>query len=513
VGLAVQDIRALQRPVLDRAAVAPPICTPHCGVRGTRVAARRPPPHAPTPDPRRDGSIRLARCRLPVDRDPTPGALLFDRLYTLPYGWLLQGPGRFLLLAGVGYVVMAATTVGEWFKQLEHHARAVKAWTSRRRIVVKATIASTIVGTGALLPGYPIAFGAIASGPHVGSSYSAHVRVPQYWTAMTNYLNSPSAPPGNLLILPPNSFYQVPYTWGYYGNDGFITDMVRRPVVDPSGQGYGASSTSLLTAVDQVAQALLAGNEVVANGILRAMGTSEVLVREDVATNFPMRPVVSPKALARALAQDPQASLIHCSGSLLLYRVHGVSSRAVGHGVPYATAQTATPDLLMLGLLRSGSVIVRHTSIPGVPDLVPVPAPNTWHIYGNTLSKRVALPKGRSYALARLSAAGARLTPLPPAGRTTRAGALHARTVTTASGAFAELSVPTRGQDLTDGTFRSGPWGAVGNCNNAPTATPRICTPPWALPRREQAADRSYCRPAGTPPARAGRSTGTAAPC
>jgi len=31
-----------------------------------------------------------------------PGSLVFDALYRLPYGWLLQGPGRFLLLAGLG---------------------------------------------------------------------------------------------------------------------------------------------------------------------------------------------------------------------------------------------------------------------------------------------------------------------------------------------------------------------------------------------------------------------------
>ena len=47
---------------------------------------------------------------------------------------------------------------------------------------------------------------------------STHVSVPAYWTAMASYLNG-SAPPGNLLVLPEDDFYQMPYTWGYYGAD------------------------------------------------------------------------------------------------------------------------------------------------------------------------------------------------------------------------------------------------------------------------------------------------------
>ncbi len=73
---------------------------------------------------------------------------------------------------------------------------------------------------------------------------STHVRVPGYWTAMASYLKA-SAPPGNLLVLPEDDYYQMPYTWGYYGADTFITDLIARHVVDAVSQGYAPSQQEL----------------------------------------------------------------------------------------------------------------------------------------------------------------------------------------------------------------------------------------------------------------------------
>ena len=60
---------------------------------------------------------------------------------------------------------------------------------------------------------------------------------------MASYLNS-WAPPGNLLVLPEDDFYQMRYTWGYYGADGFITGLIARNVVDPVAQGYSPARGS-----------------------------------------------------------------------------------------------------------------------------------------------------------------------------------------------------------------------------------------------------------------------------
>jgi hypothetical protein len=40
-----------------------------------------------------------------------PGNTLFDRLYGLPFGWLLREPGRFLVVAALAYAVLVAVEV------------------------------------------------------------------------------------------------------------------------------------------------------------------------------------------------------------------------------------------------------------------------------------------------------------------------------------------------------------------------------------------------------------------
>ena len=88
---------------------------------------------------------------------------------------------------------------------------------------------------------------------------------------MASYLNG-SAPPGNLLVLPQDDFYQMPYTWGYYGADGFIRNLIARNVVDPVAQGYTPGQQELIGAVHLVQQGLLTHDW---PSVQRTLGLSE----------------------------------------------------------------------------------------------------------------------------------------------------------------------------------------------------------------------------------------------
>jgi len=347
-----------------------------------------------------------------------PGSVLFDLLYRLPYGWLLQEPGRFLILAGVGYAVMAVVTIDTWIARLDYAVRSVRSWPTWSQRVTTFGFAVLIVGVVALAPGYPLAFGAVVPGLRPGQLPSDHVRVPRYWTALAGYLNAPSTPPGNLLVLPPDSFYQMPYTWGYYGNDGFITDMIRRNVVDPSGQGYGAASQELLSAVDQIANTLLAGEDTAANRILRSLATPDVLVRGDINSHFPNFAVDSPNALAAALRADPAVALVHQSGPLSIFRLRSSVGTLLGvqHDVRYATTESSAPNLLTLAAVPRGTVLVDHAAIPGVPAVVQVPSQASWKLQETDLQETISfsLPPKRSYSITRLGERGSRLTRVIP---------------------------------------------------------------------------------------------------
>ncbi len=400
-----------------------------------------------------------------------PGSLLFDLVYRLPYGWLLQGPGRFLLLAGVGYAVMAVVTVDAWISHIELVVGPVRGLSSGDRMAMKAGFAVAVVVIAGLVPGYPLAFGAVVPRPRLSGRPSMHVRVPSYWSAMASYLNGPRSAPGNLLVLPPDPFYQVQYRWGYYGNDAFITDMVRRNVLDPSGQGYGPARATLLAAVNQVTTSLLAGHYGTANRIIRSMGTPDVLIRGDVAGRSPE----TPQAIAAALRADPSLALVHRSGPLSLYRLRSNSGTLAGvrTGEPYVTAQAAAPNLLALSTLPAGMAIVHHAPIPGVPAVVQVPSEVSWGLRGRELHTVVALPPGRSYEVTQLGKGGKHSGTIAlPLGASRLVGGVQLTTRATSTATLASLSAPVSRNELANGTFAAGSWGGVGNCNAIPGTHP-----------------------------------------
>ena len=406
-----------------------------------------------------------------------PGALLFDPLYHLPYGWLLQDPGRFLMLVGVGYIVMAAVTIDALIRGLDRTLNLERYSMRVNGVLGKAGVVVGTVGLVAIAPGYPLAFGAIAPGPRPDSIPSSHVRVPGYWTSLSSYLNSSESQSGSLLVLPPDPFYQVPYTWGYYGNDGFITDMIRRNVLDPASQGYGAASAELIRSVDQIATSLLDGADTAANRILAGLGTPDLLVRGDLVQHSPLASLDSSAALDAALNRDPMIHLVRRFGPLSLYRLND-SVKTLGgihSGVPYATVQTASPNLLALAALKPGTALIQHKPISGVPDIVLVPNLASWNAQAGKLRLSLNLPSRRSYAVNLVGLTGRSARPISLVdGKATSIGSIQIKTVVTNGKTVVEMSQSLRSNELTDGTFASGQWGRVGNCNAVPGTHPTL---------------------------------------
>ncbi len=165
---------------------------------------------------------------------------------------------------------------------------------------------------------------------------------------MASYLNG-SAPPGNLLVLPEDDFYQMPYTWGYYGADTFITNLIARHVVDPVSQGYAPAPQELIGAVRLVQQGLLAHDWPSVQRTLSAIGTPLLLVRGDVNAAFPGRHITPPAALERALREDPGMRLVRRFGKLELFALRG-RMNATGSATSYATINSPAPDLRDLAL-------------------------------------------------------------------------------------------------------------------------------------------------------------------
>jgi arabinofuranan 3-O-arabinosyltransferase len=378
-----------------------------------------------------------------------PGAVLFDTLYRLPYGWLLQEPDRFLMSAALGYALLVGLLIERLRAALAENRTSsfASAWTLLRGLASRSVPVGATIAVAAAA-GFPLWTGALIPGPRQGFP-SSHVRVPRYWTATANYLNSSSAPQGALLVLPPDDFYQMPYTW-YYGNDSFIADLMRRNVVVPAGQGAESVSSELLDAVRLEASAIAERNWKEAAQILRAIGTPLVLVRSDIEADFPGRNIIPARILTQGLAKDPDMRLIYQAGKLAVYELRPTFGQTLSS---YATVSVTAPDLRLFSLLRPGTALVTSAPQRGHIAIVQLPNVTDWTLGSGSLYIRRSLLAGWKYT-ARFVVPRPRAASRPAVEMRRQAdGALVMR-----------ISMPLGPSIITDGSFSRGLWGPVGNC-------------------------------------------------
>ncbi len=387
-----------------------------------------------------------------------PGRWLFDPLYNLPHGWLLREPGRFLMAAGLGYALLVGGLIDQTSKfgpttvvRFKGKRQTVRDRVLNIRWITAGLVTVIVAGS------FPLWTGVLIPGKRQELP-STHVAVPAYWSSLGRYLNGARAPRGSLLVMPPDDFYQMPYTW-YYGNDSFIVDMLSRHVIVPSGQSYVQSSLGLLSAVQEESTALLNHQWATAAAILNAMDTPLVLVRGDVESNFPGRSVVAPTALAIALHNDPEMVPSKNFGPLALFKLRSRFHKP-WNGI--ATVASAVPNLGDLGLLAPRTALVTSKPLAGVVSLTELAPVGNWTLTGSEISTKVTLPDKRDYRLASSSGAslkGISLTVQPTS---------DPNTVT------ATVKMATSKSLIDNGTFQSGNWGPVGNCQNArPLPSPK----------------------------------------
>jgi arabinofuranan 3-O-arabinosyltransferase len=388
----------------------------------------------------------------------SPGNLVFIPLYNLPFGWLLREPGRFLLLAAAMYAVMVAVVI----EALTRHVSWRTALKSPR-LAPSWRLASVPVALGtAILLGFPIYTGAEIPNSRPGLP-TGHVTMPAYWPQMATFVDS--APiEGNLLVLPPDDFYGMPYTWGYYGADSFIPELFRRHVLvpNPQGSGYVPTAPQLIGAVELVGQAILQHKWQQAAATAGALNAPLILVRGDIQSAYPGRTIMPPDALGSALATAPNFVLIHRVGLLELFEL------AQGASIPgvhsnFVTVDSPTPDLRVLSLLGPDDAIVSHRPQAGLTSLTQAPSLADWPVVANNLIWRPSPPRDASYELSELESQTTFVFDRP--------GAFYPGVPNTQvefrPDSIADpitVSVGVR-QAIVNGDFSAGPWGPVSDCS------------------------------------------------
>jgi len=392
-----------------------------------------------------------------------PGALVFNPLYSLPYGWLLREPGRFLLVSAVAYAVLISVSA-----DAVRNSGLGKRLGSRFRLVTEWWVAaikaapSVALAAMTLLPGYPIVTGVFV--PDRGLIAPAHVRLPAYWPGMANAIDS-APTSGPLLVLPPDDFYQMPYEWGYYGSDNFLPNLIHRHVINPSpglGQGYTSASAGLLQASHGVADALLASDWTLAERLMQALGTRLVLVRRDIDASFPGRSILSPDRLADFLNRAPNFILLSTEGPLALFRLDSAAAPELEISRSFVTVNTDKPDLRILRYLPEGSHLISHPSQPGEMSVTYAPPITEWQHSNGALVYNATVPSDQSMKLVDLQ----RETQVSPQFQLTKRPSQAPGGQTDVT-----LRIAVSDNRLSNGDFRQGAWGSIDDCNAQSPAT------------------------------------------
>lgn len=132
------------------------------------------------------------------------------------------------------------------------------------------------------------------------------VRVPGAWREVARSVNQ-SPVRGKALVLPLDDFYQVPTTWGFYGTDTMVRQLLARPVITRNPENYIGDSAPFDTLARATEQALNGGDTSAAARLLRSLGVSHVVVRHDLdfASTIRTPKMSRPDQLETAMAEVP----------------------------------------------------------------------------------------------------------------------------------------------------------------------------------------------------------------
>jgi hypothetical protein len=393
-----------------------------------------------------------------------PGNIVFERVYSLPLGWLLREPGRFLIAADLMYAVLIALTIDRivaWFGVVRTQGVHLRPRFDSGRVALRWLVPAALALV-VITPGMPLITGAALPDKRPVLP-SWHVKMPGYWTEMASYMDT-ALQQGAVLVLPPDDFYQMPYRWGYYGNDGFIPNLTERRVLIPSAQTYIPTAPQLLSAIDLTSTSILAKDWPVTDRLLRGLGVNLVLVRGDLDTSFPGRSFASPAKLTQALQDAPNFYLLHAAGPLRLYGMVGADYTEYAPASYYATVDDSRPDLRVLTRLPESAALVIGPNRTNTPEVLQVPSVGAWLRGLDRLSWTFVERPGWTYELVQLDSED---PPLAIEGLIgTRAAASRVQVTRSADETGRDvlsISLPVT-RPLINGDFLLGVWGPVGDC-------------------------------------------------
>jgi hypothetical protein len=212
--------------------------------------------------------------------------------------------------------------------------------------------------------------------------FSSFIKIPDYWYEASDWLNNQSDW-HRVLVTPPDDFYQMPYTWGYYGTD-FPTVLIQKPVL--LGLDSYKTSASTMATLPQLYDSLKFNRTEEFKVFLDLLSIKFIVQRNDILWNFSSRNIISPSAMQTFLTQQAYIHFVRTFGQLNIYEYTDVKPYV--YVTSHSALQQATINIEPVTLLERSW---NFTDPVDVREWQNATAPNQWQTNytitqdGNTL--------------------------------------------------------------------------------------------------------------------------------
>ena len=146
--------------------------------------------------------------------------------------------------------------------------------------------------------------------------FSTYVNIPSYWYQASNYINDQKGD-FKVLLTPADDYYQMPYTWGYYGTDALGSSLIDKPVIFQVSGGYTTTSDIVSIIFKRIED----NDSVGFVTLVSSLNIKYILQRNDIWYNFTGRSIISPDDMKAFLSNIPGITRKASFGKLDLYQV------------------------------------------------------------------------------------------------------------------------------------------------------------------------------------------------
>jgi hypothetical protein len=151
--------------------------------------------------------------------------------------------------------------------------------------------------------------------------FSSYIQIPQYWYEANNWLNN-KAGDYRILITPLDDYYQVPYSWGYYGADSFLERLVQDPIISPCYAFSYAVNPNAIMLMNQLRDAIKYNRTEEFETIMKLMNVKYILQRNDLDYKYMAstnRDMLNPEKMRNFLSNQQNITLDKTLGELDIY--------------------------------------------------------------------------------------------------------------------------------------------------------------------------------------------------